>query len=40
MEFKDYYKTLELTPEASKKAYQTLAKAAPFNPRRHLGVQG
>ena len=28
------------TTEAAKEAYQALAKAAPFNPRRHLGVQG
>jgi curved DNA-binding protein len=26
--------------EATTAAYQALAKAAPFNPRRHLGVQG
>lgn len=28
------------TTEAARAAYQELAKAAPFNPRRHLGVQG
>ena len=26
--------------EAARKAYEQLAQAAPFNPRRHLGVQG
>jgi len=28
------------TTDAAKEAYQALAKAAPFNPRSHLGVQG
>ena len=40
----DLYLVLEVvwppaTTEAAKEAYQALAKAAPFNPRRHLGVQ-
>ena len=40
----DLYLVLEIvwppaTTEAAKEAYQALAKAAPFNPRRHLGVQ-
>ena len=26
--------------EAARKAYEQLAQAAPFNPRRHLGVEG
>jgi curved DNA-binding protein len=41
----DLYVVLEVvwppaTTDAARAAYQDLAKAAPFNPRRHLGVQG